>query len=238
MFKRFLYTIIFGLSSFCYTNVNGNEHSFSKDNFYISLGSGVFVPYDLSFEETGSATIGGLTINSISGDIKFDTGYQISGIIGYDITKNFAFETELLYTNFDYDEIDIDLAGTLTGTGAAVAFNVGSFDIDGNLSSFSMLFGPKVNFNLIGNLGGYLGGSVGFTSMNEDVKSIAADTTLAYEEDYLLFSSKFKAGLNYSVDDNISLQFDYGFNHIAAPDDIYDDSFKANSFTARFNYNF
>ena len=238
MLKKSLCTLFFCLSALCYTNVNGNEHSFSTNNFYISLGSGVFLPYDLSFEETGSATIGGLTINSISGDIKFDTGYQISGIIGYDITKNFAFETELLYTNFDYDEIDIDLAGTITGTGAAVTFNVGSFDIDGNLSSFSMLFGPKVNFNLIDNLGGYLGGSVGFTSMNEDVKSIAADTTLAYEEDYLLFSSKFKAGLNYSVDDNISLQFDYGFNHIVATDDIYDESFKANSFTARFNYNF
>ena len=137
MLKKSLCILLFGLSTFCYTNVNGNEHSFSKNNFYMSLGSGVFVPYDLSFEETGSATIGGLTINSISGDIKFDTGYQISGIIGYDITKNFAFETELLYTNFDYDEIEIDLAGTITGTGAAVAFNVGSFDIDGNLSSFS-----------------------------------------------------------------------------------------------------
>ena len=67
------------------------------------------------------------------------------------------------------------------------------------------------------------------------LKVYAADTTLAYEEDYLLFSSKLKAGLNYSVDENISLQFDYGFNHIEAPDDIYD-SFKANSFTARFNY--
>ena len=235
--KKFLCPLIVGLSTFCFSDVNGNEHLFSKDNFYISLGSGVIAPYDQSFEETGSAVIGGLTINSISGDIIYDAGYQISGIIGYDISQNFAFETELLYSNFDYDSIDINLAGTITGTGAAVAFNVGSFDIDGNLSSFSMLFGPKVSFNLIDNLGGYLGGSVGFTSLNEDVKSIAADTTLAYEEDYLLFSSKLKAGLNYLVDDKISLQFDYGFNYVSATEDIYD-SFKANSFTARFNYSF
>ena len=100
-----------------------------------------------------------------------------------------------------------------------------------------MLFGPKVNFNLIDNLGGYLGGSVGFTSYNVDIKSIAADTTLASEEDYLEFSSKFKAGLNYSVDENISLQFDYGFNYVVAGEDIYDD-FTANSLTARFNYSF
>ena len=72
---------------------------FSKDIFYLSLGSGVFVPYDPSFEETGTAVVGGLTINSIR-DIKFDTGYQISGIVGYDITKISAFETELLYTKF------------------------------------------------------------------------------------------------------------------------------------------
>ena len=65
--------------------------------------------------------------------------------------------------------------------------------------------------------------------MNEDVKSIAGLLTLAYEG---TLSSKLKAGLNYSVDENISLQFDYGFNHIEAPDDIYD-SFKANSFTRR-----
>ena len=70
MLKKSLCILLFGLSTFCYTNVNGNEHSFSKNNFYMSLGSGVFVPYDLSFEETGSDTIGGLTINSISGDIK------------------------------------------------------------------------------------------------------------------------------------------------------------------------
>mgnify|MGYP001173502702 CR=1 FL=1 len=235
--KKFLSPFVIGLSIFCFTDVNGNEYSFSKDNFYLSLGSGVIVPYDTSFEETGSAVVGGLTINSISGDIKYDTGYQISGIIGYDINKNFAFETELLYSNFDYDSVDVNAAGTITGTGAAVTFNIGSFDIDGNISAFSMLFGPKFSFELIENLEGYLGGSVGFTSYNEDVKSIAADTTLSYEEDNVEFSSKFKAGLNYSVDDNISLQFDYGFNYVSASYDIYDD-FTANSFTARFNYSF
>ena len=45
----------------------------------------------------------------------------------------------------------------------------------------------------------------------------ALDTTLAYEEDYFSFHQSF----NYSVDDNISLQFDYGFNHIVATDDIH-----------------
>ena len=99
-----------------------------------------------------------------------------------------------------------------------------------------MLFGPKVNFNLIDNLGGYLGGSLDFLQCRYS-KVFAADTTLASEEDYLEFSSKFKAGLNYSVDENISLQFDYGFNYVVAGEDIYDD-FTANSLTARFNYSF
>lgn len=234
---KFICLLIIGLSTFCFAGVNGNEHSFSKDNFYTSLGSGVIIPNDTSFEETGSAVIGGLTVNSISGDIKYDTGYQISGIVGYDISKNFAFETELLYTNFDYDKIDVSASGTITGTGSGVTFALGSFDIDGNISAFSMLFGPKVSFELIENLGGYLGGSIGFTSYNEDVKSIAADTTLAYEEDNVEFSSKFKAGLNYSLDNNISLQSDYGFNFVSATYDIYD-NLTTNSFTGRFNYSF
>lgn len=234
---KFFWFPVIGFSTFCFSSVDGNEHSFSKDDFYISLGGGVLLPNDVSFEVTGSEQIGGLTLNSISGDIKYDTGYQLSGIIGYDINEDFAFETELIYTNFDYDQVDVSASGTITGTGAAVSFGVGSFDIDGDISAFSMLFGPKVNFNLIDNLGGYLGGSVGFTSYNVDIKSIAADTTLASEEDYLEFSSKFKAGLNYSVDENISLQFDYGFNYVVAGEDIYDD-FTANSLTARFNYSF
>ena len=120
----------------------GTNILFQKTIFYISLGGGVLLPNDVSFEVTGSEQIGGLTLNSISGDIKYDTGYQFSGIIGYDINEDFAFETELIYTNFDYDQVDVSASGTITGR-CSSSFGVGSFDIDGDISAFSMLFGPK-----------------------------------------------------------------------------------------------
>ena len=72
----------------------------------------------------------------------------------------------------------------------------GSFDVMG-ISAFSMIFGPTLDFDVYENLEFLLGGGIGFSSYNDEVKSIGG-VTLGYDEDYTRFSSKFKTGANYS----------------------------------------
>ena len=64
-----------------------------------------------------------------------------------------SFESELGYTSFDYDQVDVTVGGTAsaggtTFTGAASR----SYDVDGSISAFSMIFGPVIDFDIMENL--------------------------------------------------------------------------------------
>ena len=86
-----------------------------------------------------------------------------------DLNDYLSFETELGYSNFDYDKVNLTVGGTATSggvtfTGAASR----SYDIDGSISAFSMIFGPHLI--LKNNLENFVGGGIGFSSYNDEVK--------------------------------------------------------------------
>ena len=60
------------------------------------------------------------------------------------------------------------LLGGVTFTGAASR----SYDIDGSISAFSMIFGPSFDFDVSNNLEFLVGGGIGFSSYNDEVKSV------------------------------------------------------------------
>ena len=123
-----------------------------SDKFYVGFGAGMISPNDVELEASANSTANGLTFSATAtGEFTFDNGYQITGLAGYRINDFLSFETELGYTNFDYDKLQ----------GTSNQYNVwwktfsatlgGSFDVDGSISAFSMIFGPTLDFDVYEN---------------------------------------------------------------------------------------
>ena len=96
----------------------------------------------------------------------------------------------------------------------------------------------SLDFDVYENLELLIGGGIGFTSYNDEIKSVGASTGLSIDEDNTEFSAKFKTGANYSFTEQTYLQANYGFNFIDSGIDNYTDDFTAHSFDAKLVFNF
>ena len=129
-----------------------DNHSFSNlsKNVYIGLGGGIIVPNDVDINVSAAATINGVALSAnVSGEFEFDNGYEINGLVGYRITDYLSLETEMGYSKFDYDKVNVTGGGTATSGGVTFTGTAStSYDIDGSISSFSMIFGPMLDFDI------------------------------------------------------------------------------------------
>ena len=159
----------------------------------LDLGAGMISPNDVDLESSANSTVNGLTFSATAtGEFTFDNGYQITGLAGYRINDFLSLETELGYTNFDYDKLQGTSAFNITSGGQTFSATLGgSFDVDGSISAFSMIFGPTLDFDVYENLEFLLGGGIGFSSYNDEVKSIGG-VNIGFDEDYTNFAAKFK----------------------------------------------
>ena len=216
---------------------NANTYSVSN-NFYIGLGAGMISPNDVDIN-ISAGTYDGVTFSDgITGEWTFENGYQITGLLGYRINDYLSFESELGYMNFDYDKLNLTIGGTATSGGVTFNGGVGSFDVVGNISAFSMIFGPAVDMDIYENLELLISGGIGFTSFNDEITSVGASTGLSYDEDNTEFAAKFKTGFNYSFSQQSYLQTTYGYNFVDSGVDNYTDDLTAHSFDAKLIFNF
>lgn len=219
--------------------VKSNTYSVSR-KFYFGLGGGFISPNDVDINVSTAGAINGVNFSAnIDGEFQFDTGYQLSGLIGYRLSDSLSLETELAYTNFDYDKVNLTTAGTattggVTFTGAASS----SYDIEGSISSFSMIFGPSFDFDFNNKTEFILGGGIGFSSYNDEIEKVGGSTGLSYDVENTDFSAKFKTGINYSIDLVTYIHGEYGYNYVDSGIDNYTDDFTAHSFNAKLMYNF
>tara|TARA_Y100000022_G_scaffold160728_1_gene143690 strand:- start:95 stop:811 length:717 start_codon:yes stop_codon:yes gene_type:complete len=211
-----------------------------NDKLYFGIGGGIISPTDVEIKTTTAQTANNVTFSAnIDGEFEFDTGYQITGLVGYRLSDSLSFESEIGYSMFDYDKLNLRVGGTarsggVTFTGGANSSHV----VDGSISAFSMVFGPSFDFDFNRKVELFLGGGIGFASYNDEIKSVGNSTGLSYNEDYTDFAAKLKGGLNYSLDSKSFIQGDYGFNFVDSSIDNYTDDFTAHSFNAKFVINF
>ena len=208
-------------------------------NFYIGIGAGALSPNDVVGKTSASATYGSYSFTA-SGEftLKFDTGRQISGLLGYRLTDWLGIEAEIGHSSFDYDKANVSAAFSITSGGTTTNYNANSsIDIDGNISAFSMIFGPVVDYDLSSNLEIFAGGGIGFSSYSEEINSLNGDTSFASDVDNTEFASKIKTGFNYFFTDYAHLQFEYGYNYVNSSNEVFDD-LDAHSYTGRAVFNF
>ena len=221
------------------TNVNSDTYSFGK-KFYVGLNAGLLVPNDVDFNKSGAGVVNDVTFSAnIAGQIKFDSGYQLGGIVGYRLNDFLSLETELMYSSFDYDKVEVTVGGTATSggntfTGAANR----SYEIDGSISAFSMVFGPMIDLDIQEDLELFIGGGLGFSNYSDEVISVGGSKGFSYDEDFTEFTTKFKLGINYSITPDAYVQAEYGYNFVDSGIDDFSDDFSANSFNAKLIFNY
>ena len=209
-----------------------------SDKFYVGFGAGMISPNNVDVN-TAAGTYNGVTLtNGFKAEIEFDNGYQITGLLGYRLNEYLSFETELGYSKFDYDKLNVTAGGTATSGNVSTTYGTGSLNVDGSISAFSMIFGPTLDFDVYENLEFLLGGGIGFSSYNDEVKSVGGSTALSYDDDNTEFSAKFKTGANYSFTEQTYVQATYGFNFVNSGIDNFTDDFTAHSFNAKLVFNF
>ncbi len=135
------------------------------ENFYVGLGAGVVVPESTSVTISGSITG--------SGNVNYDDGAAVLGMVGYHFNDFVAGEGELGYSSFDYNNISGSLTagslGTITGT----------IGVNGSVSTVVGLFNAIITPLGKNKLSPYIGGGLGFASTDAKVNSLSANGTTA-----------------------------------------------------------
>ena len=209
-------------------------------NFYAGFSLGALSPNDVKVEKSGAGVINGVSFSAnIAGNFIFDNGYQVGGVLGYKFNNFMSFESDLSYSNFDYDKLELTVAGTATvGGNTFTGTNNTTYDIDGSISAFSMIFGPVFDIDIRENFEFFIGGGVGFARYNDEIKTVGGSAGLSFDQDFTDFAAKFKSGFNYSLSNQTYLQAEYGYNFVDSGIDDYSEDFSANSFSAKIIFNF
>ena len=104
------YRIILGLLSlnlFIPFFVVADTYS-ASEKFYFGIGGGIISPNDVDINVKTAGTINGVTFSAnIDGEFQFEDGYQISGILGYRLSDSLSLETDISYSQFDYDKVNL-----------------------------------------------------------------------------------------------------------------------------------
>ena len=86
--------------------------------FYLGFGAGIISPNDVDsilLQEHMMELL--FQPSGITGEFVFDNGFQLTGLLGYRFNDYLSFETELSYSNFDYDKVNLTVGGTATSGG-------------------------------------------------------------------------------------------------------------------------
>ena len=161
--KRYFFSIIFLIPFSLFADTYS-----VNDKLYFGIGGGIISPTEVEIKTTTAQTANNVTFSAnIDGEFEFETGYQITGLVGYRLSDSLSFESEIGYSMFDYDKLNLTVGGTATSGG--VTFTGGassSHVVDGSISAFSMVFGPSFDFDFNRKVEFVLGGGISSKSID------------------------------------------------------------------------
>lgn len=192
--------------------------SFTQGQFYgqLGLGYGMINDVDVNAGVAGA----GVTITG-NGTLEFSGGIAVTGILGYQFNDFLAFEGQLAYSQNDYDQV----TGNVTFTGPGGTFVVPlSADVDGDISLLTGFGNVIVSPFQMDWINPYIGAGIGFAHIDDDVNSIAGDTSFAYTADGTEFAATAIAGVDFELHENFSAGARYQFVWVDSATDITDDA--------------
>ena len=142
--------------------------------------------------------------NTAIGDLDFDAGYGIGGVLGYTpktghkIVDQLRFEGEYYFRSNDFDELNAQ-------TGA-------SSQLSGDIDSKSIMFNTYYDFETGTTLSPYLGGGLGVTEIEIDAP------TLALNDEDTVFAYQLMAGVSWAPQNLLNTELNLGYRYLDASD--------------------
>jgi len=171
-----------------------------------SMGFGAGIAPSAQAQWYVSGNVGAMIVNdsdvsgsqgtaSANGTIEFDTGYGVSGALGYTFGSIRA-EAEVSYSKADMDKI----SGTATDGTTTVS---GSGKIDGDVSALAFMVNGWYDFDTGSKWVPYVGGGLGMAKVESTILSAESDdNVLAYQVG---------AGVGYKLTENTTATLGYKY---------------------------
>jgi opacity protein-like surface antigen len=159
--------------------VTGFGVSTSFAGTYISGNLGAVIVEDSDFDA-----------GPLSGEFTFDTGFGFLGALGSSMDNGVRIEAELGYRKNDFDEVKID--------------GLGKGDIDGDISSLSLMGNAYYDFSTEGSFSPFIGAGLGYAN-------IEADLDGAGDEDDSVFAYQLILGGSFASSETLSVDLQYRY---------------------------
>ncbi len=208
MLKRFL------LTTSVVVLVGGAGLAFvpsAKAQWYASVNAGVTLVDDADVTDTAS-------IGSITGEVGFDTGFGLSGAVGYS-WGGLRLEGEISYRKNDLEDLRVD---SLTLGGTTFSGALGTFALEGDTTALGGMANGWYDFDTGTRWVPFLGAGLGVARLNIEIESIAGGAII-YDESDTVFAYQAGAGVGYKVTRTTTVSLSYRFFGTADPE--FDDGF-------------
>ena len=166
-----------------------------------------------------------------SGDIEYDTGFLVSGAIGYKFGMP-RLEAEILYQSNDADQLN-----TVGGTPASV---------DGDISSLAFMVNGYIDFANESSFTPFIIVGAGVANVEFDDLRYTSSGTKIIDDDDTVFAYQVGAGVAVDISENFILDFKYCYFGTSDPDfpdatdatNTIETEFASHNITIGFRYNF
>ena len=135
---------------------------------------------------------------ALSGDVEFDSGYTLSGAIGYAYPSGLRLEGELSYRNNDLDQSE--------GVG-----------LDGDVTATAVLANLWYDFKTGGKWKPYIGGGLGFAQVNLDLDGVEG-ISIGFDDNDWVFAYQLGAGVAFPISSKTMLSVDYRYFATSDPE--------------------
>ena len=196
-----------------------------KNGFYAVLGGAFLIGASVSVFATpaaaadgwyASGNVGGAALQesfstgkvgalTATGDVDFDTGYGLSGAIGY-ASGPFRLEGELSYRINDLDQVDVESLAA----GSIIFTNLGVAALQGDVSSFGFMANGFYDFDIGSNWTPFVMAGIGGASINLDATSVGG-VAVTYDESDTVLAYQVGAGIGYKFSPTTTANFQYRF---------------------------
>jgi len=193
----------------------------SNNGWYYGLGAGAAMATDGDWRSTDG---------SANGDIEYDTGFLVSGVVGYKFGMP-RLEAEILYQNNDADKMNA--AGSAPD------------NLSGDISSLAFMVNGYLDFANETRFTPFILAGIGAANVEMD-NLTQSDGTKIIDDDETVFAYQVGAGVAVDISENFILDFKYcyfgtddqDFSDLTDPANIIENEFASHNITIGFRYSF
>ena len=183
----------------------------AKAKWYVSANAGGTILSDADITDTAA-------IGSLTGEVDFDTGFGVSGAVGYAYGA-LRFEGEISYRKNDLGDLQVN---SLTLGGTTISGALGTFALDGDTTALGFMANGWYDFDTGTPWVPFVGAGVGVAEINIDIESLAG-IPIIYDESDTVLAYQAGVGLGYKVTPKTTISLSYRFFGTADPE--FDDGF-------------